>query len=639
MRILKNRGLGFKLLAGGILSVAFPLLIVGSVSFVKSKAALEALGQQKLQDRAQDMASRTNALIKEEIMLANVIASDPMLLNTARKVTQSGPDLVLSEISALRMRMTSIFKRLGNKYQGIFITGADGILFTGILDNGKEYKGSNISKRQYFQDAQKSHKTQMSEIVRSKSTGNLIMVTCVPLFTEVGDFVGAFGMALKANFLTNIIKNTKIGQTGYPYITDTKGGVIAHPKEDLVLKLNTATLEGMQNFTATTLANSTGVDTYVFKGVHKTAAFATIEAKGWKLVATQNTDDFLASARKTNYFIMMVSGIALLLTGLAVWVFSRSIARPMQQVANLMLTASDEVASASSQVSSSSQSLAEGASEQAASIEETSASLEEMSSMTKQNADNASQADALMKDANETIATANATMDRMTASMKTISHTGEETQKIVKTIDEIAFQTNLLALSAAGEAARAGEAGAGFAVVADEVRNLAMRAADAAKNTSTLIEESVSQIKEGAELVDVTNKAFDEVATQAEKVTHLVGEIAAASSEQSQGIEQVNIAVSEMDKVVQQNAATAEESASASEEMNAQAEQMKSVARDLNVMITGSGNSLTVAPATSAPEAKAVNRQAKPAERATADRQPDPEDVIPMGDQDGFQDF
>ena len=259
--------------------------------------------------------------------------------------------------------------------------------------------------------------------------------------------------------------------------------------------------------------------------------------------------------------------------------------------------------------------------------------------MTRQNADNASQADALMKDANETIATANATMDRMTASMKTISYTGEETQKIVKTIDEIAFQTNLLALNAAVEAARAGEAGAGFAVVADEVRNLAMRAADAAKNTSTLIEESVSQIKEGAELVDVTNKAFDEVATQAEKVTHLVGEIAAASSEQSQGIEQVNIAVSEMDKVVQQNAATAEESASASEEMNAQAEQMKSVARDLNVMITGSGNSLTVAPATSAPEAKAVNRQAKPAERATADRQPDPEDVIPIGDQDGFQDF
>ena len=639
MRILKNRGLGFKLIAGGILSVAFPLLIVVSVSFVKSKAALEALGQQKLQDRAQDMASRTNALIKEEIMLANVIASDPVLLNTARRVTQNGTDAAQADIRGLHERMIGIYKQLGDKYQGIFVAGADGILFTGILENGKEYKGSNISKRQYFQDAQERRKTQMSEIVRSKSTGNLIMVTCVPLFTDAGEFVGAFGMALKANFLTNIIKNTKIGQTGYPYITDTKGVVIAHPKEDLVLKLNTATLEGMQNFTATTLANSTGVDTYVFKGVHKTAAFATIEAKGWKLVATQNTDDFLASARKTNYFIMMVSGIALLLTALAIWVFSRSIARPMQQVANLMLTASDEVASASSQVSSSSQSLAEGASEQAASIEETSASLEEMSSMTKQNAGNASQADALMKDANETIATANATMDRMTASMATISHTGEETQKIVKTIDEIAFQTNLLALNAAVEAARAVEAGAGFAVVADEVRNLAMRAADAAKNTSTLIEESVSQIKEGAKLVDATSKAFDEVATQAEKVTHLVGEIAAASSEQSQGIEQVNIAVSEMDKVVQQNAATAEESASASEEMNAQAEQMKSVARDLNVMITGSGNSLTVAPATSAPEAKAVNRQAKPAERATADRQPDPEDVIPIGDQDGFQDF
>lgn len=121
-------------------------------------------------------------------------------------------------------------------------------------------------------------------------------------------------------------------------------------------------------------------------------------------------------------------------------------------------------------------------------------------------------------------------------------------------------------------------------------------------------------------------------------MTRLVGEIAAASSEQSQGIEQVNIAVSEMDKVVQQNAATAEESASASEEMNAQAEQMKSVAQDLNDMITGNGNRQMVAPAASAPVAKAVNRQAKPAGRA-AGRQPDPEDVIPMGDQDCFLDF
>ena len=309
MRIFNNKSLGFKLIAMGLLSVALPLSIVGTVSFVKSRAALEALGQEKLHGRAHDLVSQTDALIGEEIMLAEAIASDPAYVAAARRVSVEGAEAARADIQALHQRMVAIFKRLGDKYQGIFIAGADGILFTGILESGKEYKGSNISKRQYFQDARKTRKTQLSNMVRSKSTGNLILVTCVPLFADKGEFVGAFGMALKSAYLTDIIKQTKIGATGYPYITDTKGTVIAHPKEELVLELNTSTLEGMQAFTAQTLANKAGVDTYVFKGIHKTAAFATIAAKGWKLVATQNTDDFLASARQANYAIIMVSGL------------------------------------------------------------------------------------------------------------------------------------------------------------------------------------------------------------------------------------------------------------------------------------------------------------------------------------------
>ncbi|MDO9111504.1 MAG: methyl-accepting chemotaxis protein, partial [Desulfatirhabdiaceae bacterium] len=149
------------------------------------------------------------------------------------------------------------------------------------------------------------------------------------------------------------------------------------------------------------------------------------------------------------------------------------------------------------------------------------------------------------------------------------------------------FQTNLLALNAAVEAARAGEAGAGFAVVADEVRNLAMRAADAAKNTASLIEGTVKKVSDGSMLVRTTSDAFSEVAQNAAKVGELVGEIAAASNEQAQGIEQVNIAVTEMDKVTQQNAANAEESASASEELNAQAEELKSFVNELFAFVSG----------------------------------------------------
>jgi methyl-accepting chemotaxis protein len=181
-------------------------------------------------------------------------------------------------------------------------------------------------------------------------------------------------------------------------------------------------------------------------------------------------------------------------------------------------------------------------------------------------------------------------MGELTHSMEEISKASEETSKIIKTIDEIAFQTNLLALNAAVEAARAGEAGAGFAVVADEVRNLAMRAAEAARNTADLIEGTVKKVKDGGDLVATTNEAFAEVAQSAAKVGELVGEIAAASNEQAQGIGQVNTAVAEMDKVVQQNAANAEESASASEEMSAQAEQMKGYVEELVALVGSSKN-------------------------------------------------
>ncbi len=274
--------------------------------------------------------------------------------------------------------------------------------------------------------------------------------------------------------------------------------------------------------------------------------------------------------------------------GLALGIFiTRSIIKPLNRVIEGLSAGSEQVTAASGQVSSSSQSLAEGASEQAASIEETSASIEEISSVTNQNSTNSTEADNLMKNVNEIVTKAGDSMGALTISMDDISKSSEETSKIIKTIDEIAFQTNLLALNAAVEAARAGEAGAGFAVVADEVRNLALRAADAAKNTAELIEGTVKKIKTGSELVTSTSDNFNDVAENTVKVGSLIGEIAEASKEQSEGIGQVNLAVTEMDKVTQQNAANAEESAAASEEMNAQANQMMNYVGDLNKLIGG----------------------------------------------------
>jgi len=342
-----------------------------------------------------------------------------------------------------------------------------------------------------------------------------------------------------------------------------------------------------------------------------------------------------SGVRRDSLVMFGVSSAILVMIILAMVFIARSIIKPLKMISSNMNNASDQVSSASAQVSSSGQLLAEGSTEQAASIEETSSSLEEMASMTRQNADHAGQANALMKDAGEVMQKASGEMQELTQSMKDISQDSQETQKIVKTIDEIAFQTNLLALNAAVEAARAGEAGAGFAVVADEVRNLAIRAAEAAQNTTVLIEGTSGRVQTGAALVQRTNEAFVEIENATAKVGNLVEEIATASSEQASGVDQINRAVTEMNQVVQQNAATAEESASASQEMSAQAEQMHAMANELVALVEGGKASMT-APGASAKPIHGKKPATRPKTMAVAK---DAEAVIPFDGDEAFQDF
>ncbi|WP_051327797.1 methyl-accepting chemotaxis protein [Desulfatirhabdium butyrativorans] len=285
-------------------------------------------------------------------------------------------------------------------------------------------------------------------------------------------------------------------------------------------------------------------------------------------------------------------GIAALVSGMLIaFGLTTRVTRALHRVIDGLNESAEQVVSASGQIASGSQALAEGSTEQAASLEETSSAIEQISGMTKQNAQHADQANSLMKETVSVMEEADTAMKELTRSMQEITQASEETSKIVKSIDEIAFQTNLLALNAAVEAARAGEAGAGFAVVADEVRNLAMRAAEAAKNTAGLIDTTVRKIMEGSGMVLKTNSAFDKMAGSSANVAQLVAEIAAASREQAMGIEQMNRAIAEMEKVVQQNAANAEENAAASEEMNGQATQMETFVKDLVAIVGVNGSS------------------------------------------------
>jgi len=280
------------------------------------------------------------------------------------------------------------------------------------------------------------------------------------------------------------------------------------------------------------------------------------------------------NARITTMITIFVS-IFVAIFSLAMGFFlSMSITRRVSALSKTLVMNSESITASSKELATGSQALASGASEQAASVEEISASIEEISSMVKQNADNASQASKLANAAGAAIDATQKAMKRSMAASEEIARASGETSKIIKTIDEIAFQTNLLSLNAAVEAARAGEAGAGFAVVADEVRGLSIRSAEASKRTAELIEQTIAKVKEGMEIFAETNKDIDEVVTHAANVQQLVDEVSAASDEQSKGLDEINRGTTEMEKVIQQNAANAEESAASTEELNGQAEEM-----------------------------------------------------------------
>jgi methyl-accepting chemotaxis protein len=284
---------------------------------------------------------------------------------------------------------------------------------------------------------------------------------------------------------------------------------------------------------------------------------------------------------------MLVISALVLLAGAGGFFAVTGLAKTLKHISDTVAEGAHQVAQVAAQVSSSSQTLAQGTSENAGSLEETSAATEQISSMARRNTENSQNAVSIVAHSVEKFAETNLALDGMVLAMGEINGSSQKISKIIKVIDEIAFQTNILALNAAVEAARAGEAGLGFAVVADEVRNLSQRCAQAARDTASLIEESISKSDSGKSKVDRVAEAIRGVTTEAAQVKTLVDEVSLGSQEQARGLDQISKSITQMEQAGQGAAATAEESAAAAEQLAAQSATLTDIGRQLRTLVDG----------------------------------------------------
>ena len=322
----------FKLIVGGILAVLIPMTVSGYVAITNSVEAVTQLSKVNKQFIAEGAAMQVAATLEGELKFATAFAARTQVKIVAEAVSTKGIVGAAEAVGVIRQDMKKRFELLKTNYAGIFLADAAGTIYAETAVAGEELKSLDIAQQPIFQEAKTTRTTVSGEIVRSTTTKEPIMVICGPVFSDTGTFLGVFGALLKASVLTDLVTTKKIGDTGYCFMTNSSGIIIAHPDAKNVLQLDLKTLKGMENISKAMMAGQTGAESYIFKGIDKVAGFVPVKQKGWSVAATQNADEFLASVFSLRNSIALIALLSIAVTSVIVFMAATSITRPLKKV-------------------------------------------------------------------------------------------------------------------------------------------------------------------------------------------------------------------------------------------------------------------------------------------------------------------
>ena len=630
------------------------VVISGIVQYyINTQMSDEILGLSKetMKVKIESAKSHIESELDMDNLLVNILSSYRVIIGAAEGTDKD----VVTDCNAF---LQDIVKK-NERFETIIVANKSGTVVAADSEKGL---GMNVSDRAYFKESI-AGKKYLSEVIRSKATGNVLYGISYPIMSG-GSTVGVIFVGTRMNYVYNkLIAPIHAGITGYSFLLDENGVVIAHPDENLILNKEFAQSTDLTKYI---VAHGAGEFKYWWEksNSYKITQIDTINDR-WFVCLTVPESELLGPVNYINWLsvigglilIVCISIVVSVLIGMVSRVIRRlnelilslaegkvtnadendpvlkkaigrkdefsDIARAVlaiqqyfidmsnvtrsvakkdlgvrveakgqddvlgnsmaEMLANFNLAlkqvkeAVEKVNVGSKEISSASQDLSSGATEQAAAIEEISASVLKMDEQTRINADNATVANNYTVNANNAAIAGQSKMQELSKAMEVMSVRASEVQKIIKTIDDIAFQTNLLALNAAVEAARAGQHGKGFAVVAEEVRNLAARSAKAAGETAELIANVVNEISNGNKVTEVTASSLNDIAEGINKTTDIIAEITAAAAEQSEGMKQISNGLKQIEQVTHSNTASSEETASSSEQMSELSEELKNL--------------------------------------------------------------